>query len=153
MGLFDLFYDKYKIPSNKKIKMIELFAGYGSQSLAVKYLGLPFEHHKICEWAIPSIIAYTELHKDELPNYGKDYSVNMTKEELANELFNLGISSNYNEPVTLEYCKRLSEDKLRKIYNAIKQSNNLVDVSRVKGGDLDVNECDKYEYILTYSFP
>ena len=36
-------------------QLIELFAGYGSQSLALKYLGVPFEHHKICEWAIPSI--------------------------------------------------------------------------------------------------
>lgn len=39
---------KYKI--DKPIRLIELFAGYGSQALALKYLGVPFEHWKIAEW-------------------------------------------------------------------------------------------------------
>ena len=32
------------------IRLIELFAGYGSQALALKYLGIPFEHHFVCEF-------------------------------------------------------------------------------------------------------
>lgn len=38
---------KYKI--DKPIRLIELFAGYGSQALALKYLGVQFEHWKIAE--------------------------------------------------------------------------------------------------------
>ena len=40
---------------NKPIRLIELFSGYGSQALALKYLGVSFEHWKTCEWAIKSI--------------------------------------------------------------------------------------------------
>ena len=37
--------------NDKPIRLIELFAGYGSQALALKYLGVPFEHYRISEWA------------------------------------------------------------------------------------------------------
>lgn len=46
----------------KPIRLIELFAGYGSQALALKYLGVHFEHWKISEWAVKSISAYKDLH-------------------------------------------------------------------------------------------
>ncbi len=39
--IFDAIYPKYKV--TKPIRLIELFAGYGSQALALKYLGVPFE--------------------------------------------------------------------------------------------------------------
>ena len=45
--IFDFIYPKYKI--TKPIRLIELFAGYGSQALALKYLGIKFEHWKTCE--------------------------------------------------------------------------------------------------------
>lgn len=39
MDIFDLLgVEKYKI--KKPIRLIELFAGYGSQALALKYLGV-----------------------------------------------------------------------------------------------------------------
>ena len=50
-------------------------SGYGSQALALKYIGAKFEHWKICEWAINSIIAYADLHRNELPFYGKDWKI------------------------------------------------------------------------------
>lgn len=34
----------------KKIRLIELFAGYGSQALALKRLGLDFEHYRVVEF-------------------------------------------------------------------------------------------------------
>lgn len=45
--IFDFIYEKYK-PKNK-VRLIEFFAGYGSQTLALKYLGIEFEHWKTCE--------------------------------------------------------------------------------------------------------
>ena len=150
MSIFDLMYDTYKI--TKPIKVIELFAGYGSQTLALKYIGANYEHHRIVEWAIPSIIAYADVHQEELPNYGKDYTEGKTKEEIANELYSMGVSANYNNPATLDQLKRIQEPKLKLIYNSIKQANNLVDISRVKAEALDITS-KQFTYLLTYSFP
>ena len=89
--IFDMLYPKYKI--TKPIRLIEIFSGYGSQSLALKYLGVEFEHWKICEWAIKSIQAYKDIHfTDEKIDYSKKY----LKEELINILYSLGVSQNYN---------------------------------------------------------
>ena len=157
LNLFDMIYDEYHIDGD--IKLIECFAGYGSQALGLRYLLGDEEfkkrvtHHRICEWAIPSIISYAELHKDELPNYGKDYCGEMTRDELAQKLFELGVSANYNEPAKLEQLKRMQLEKLQLIYNSIQWANNLVDISRVTGKGLEINDTDKYDYIFTYSFP
>ena len=61
--IFEMLYSTFKI--NKPIRLIELFAGYGSQALALKYLGVEFEHWKICEWAVKSIQAMYPV-----PNHG-----------------------------------------------------------------------------------
>lgn len=146
--IFDAIYPKYKI--TKPIRLIELFGGYGSQALALKYLGIEFEHWKLVEWAVKSIQAYKDIHfADDNTNYSKDY----TKEQLVEYLFNKGISANYNEPMTKEQIKRLNEEQLRTIYNNIKATHNLVNIQQVKGSDLEITNTDKCEYILTYSFP
>lgn len=148
--IFSMMYEPYKI--QKPIRMIELFGGYGSQSLALKYLGVKYEHHKLVEWAIPSIIAYADLHRNELEYYGTDFSKDLTKEQIVNELFNYGVSADYNKPCTMDQLKRMKEDKLRLVYNSIWCSNNLVDISRVKGEELRILDQD-HTYIMTYSFP
>lgn len=40
LSMFDTLWERYKI--KKPIRLIELFAGYGSQHLALKYLGADF---------------------------------------------------------------------------------------------------------------
>lgn len=151
ISMFDLLMPTFKI--DKPIRLIEFFAGYGSQALALKYLGAKFEHYKICEWAINSIIAYASLHRNELPYYGENFCGDLTKEQIANELFNYGVSADYNKPATIEQLKRMSEEKLRLCYNSIWWTNNLVDISRTKGKELNIVETDKFTYLLTYSFP
>lgn len=146
--IFDIMYPKYKV--TKPIRLIELFAGYGSQALALKYLGVKFEHWKICEWAVKSIQAYKDIHfTDDTRNYSEVAS----KEEIQEMLFKWGISSNYNEPMTREQINRLSEEQLRTIFNNISATNNLVNIQDVKGEDLAIVNKDEYDYILTYSFP
>ena len=147
LNIFDYLYKDYEI--TKPIRLIELFAGVGSQAMALRNLGVEFEHYKICEWAIPSIIAYDLVHTND----GKDYSSHMSGEELKDYLYKRGISNNYNDPMTETQVKRLPEKQLRKIYNAIHRTNNLVNIMETKGGDLEIVETDKYEYIMTYSFP
>jgi DNA (cytosine-5)-methyltransferase 1 len=145
-----MFDGKQEFRFRKPIRLIEFFAGYGSQALALKELGVKFSHWRICEWAIKSIQAYKDNHfKDE----NEDYSQNFTIENIYKVLADWGISSNYNEPLTLEQVKRLGETECRKILNNILTTHNLVNISRVRGEDLQICDTDKYDYILTYSFP
>lgn len=125
-------------------------SGYGSQALALKYLGVNFEHWKICEWAIKSIQAYKDIH---FGNDDTDYSKNLTLEQIKEYLFKKGISSNYNDPMSEKQVSRLSEHQARTIYNNIKATHNLVNIQQVKGADLKIKDTDKFTYILTYSFP
>ena len=126
--------------------------GYGSQALALKYLGVKFEHWKICEWAVKSIQAYKDIH---FTNDNEDYSMlnNLSYEKLIDILYNYGISQNYNEPMKLEQIKRLGEKQVRKIFNNIVATHNLVNIQKVKGYSLEIENTNKYDYILTYSFP
>ena len=148
MSIFDIMYPKYKL--TKPIRLIEMFSGYGSQALALKYLGVPFEHWKICEWAIKSIQAYKDIH---FTDDNTDYSKSLSKEEIINTLYNLGISQNYNEPMVKEQIARINENQLRTILNNIIATNNMVNIQQVKGENLEIVDADKYEYIMTYSFP
>ena len=135
---------------DKPIRLIELFAGYGSQALALKYLGVPFESHKICEWAVKSIQAYKDLHfADDNTNYSEMFLI----DEIREYLFTRGISADYNKPMTYEQIKRLSEQKARQIFNNIIATRNLVSICNTKGKDLQITDTDKYCYIMTYSFP
>ena len=148
-NIFEMLYPTYKI--TKPIRLIEFFAGYGSQALAFKYLGVKFEHWKICEWAIKSIQAYKDIH---FPNdYHPAGVMDIPKEEIIDYLYKKGISNNYNEPMTLEQIKRLKDVDLYNIYENIYVTNNLVNIQQVKGVDLEIKDTDQYDYILTYSFP
>ena len=64
-----------------------------------------------------------------------------------------GVSSNYNEPISSKNLNKMSISQIREIYNNVVATHNLVNIMNVKGGDLEIKETDKYEYIMTYSFP
>lgn len=145
-----LFDGDHKLTIDKPIRLIELFAGYGSQALALKYLGANFEHWKICEWAVKSIQAYKDLH---FGDDNTDYSATKTQDEVIDYLYSKGISANYNEPMTIEQIKRLGEQKQRIIYNNLVATHNLVSVCNCHASDLEISDTDKYTYIMTYSFP
>lgn len=148
LSIFDVIYEKYKI--SKPIRLIELFGGYGSQSFSLKYLGVEFEHWKLCEWAVKSIQAYKDAH---FPNESYKFDETITKEVLVDWLFKKGISFDYNKPANYDEIKRKSFEELKNIVSNIKITNNLVNIQNVKGIDLEINNTDKYEYIMTYSFP
>lgn len=145
MNIFDELYPKFKI--TKPVRLIELFAGYGSQNLALKYLGVDARHYKCCEWAVNSIKAYKDLHIQD----STDYSNGVSDEYILDELVNkYGVSIDYSTPATKKQLSRLN---FKEIYNNIISSNNLVDISKVRAKDLNIVDLDIYIYILTYSFP
>lgn len=92
--IFDLIYEDFKI--NKPIRLIELFAGYGSQALALKYLGVAFERWRICEFDKYAIETYNAFH-----------------------------NTNFKTS----------------------------DITKIRGKDLNIEEKEKYIYMMTYSFP
>ena len=146
--IFDILYPRFKI--DKPIRLIELFSGYGSQALALKYLGVKFEHWKTCEWAVKSIQAYKDIHFTDV-----DIELNQdrTKEEMVEFLYQKGISADYNKPMTKEQINRLSMDQLKTIIKNITITHNLVNIQHVKGEDLEIKDTDAFTYLLTYSFP
>lgn len=58
--LFDNLYEDVKI--TKPIRLIELFAGYGSQAMALKRIGVKFEHYKVVEFDKYAISSYNAVH-------------------------------------------------------------------------------------------
>ena len=48
--------------NNKKIRLIELFGGIGSQAMALRDLGLDFEYYKLVEFEKNAINSYNAIH-------------------------------------------------------------------------------------------
>jgi DNA (cytosine-5)-methyltransferase 1 len=147
LNLFEGFIPRYTI--NKPIRLIEMFAGIGSQYQALKNLGANVEHHRIVEWQVNSIQTYNDIH---IQDY-KNYSEKLTDSEVIDKLVSLGVSTDYNAPMTFEQVKRKGSEWARKVYNNVVATKNLVNISSVKGEDLAITDTDKYDYVLTYSFP
>jgi DNA (cytosine-5)-methyltransferase 1 len=143
LNLFSAMEGNYKI--EKPIRLIEFFAGIGAQHKALSVLGVPFESYKICEWAYNSIIAYNSIHIKDKTDYSKD----LTKEQLI-EYLQGNISTDYNSPCD---CSKKPLEWLKNAYNNCIATHNLMNVMKTKGKDLEIVDKDKYEYILTYSFP
>ena len=137
----------YKI--EKPIRLIELFAGIGSQRQALKNLGVEINRSTICEWQVNSIQTYNDIH---IRDY-KDYSQGKDKDWLIEFLANKGVSIDYNSPMTKQQLSRKGESWLRNTYNNIIATNNIVNIMSAKGEDLDIINTNKYDYIMTYSFP
>lgn len=53
ISMFDLMYPTFK--TDNPVRLIELFAGVGSQAMALRNLGVPFEHYLIYSWKVQGI--------------------------------------------------------------------------------------------------
>lgn len=60
ISLFDYYKPPYKI--DKPIRLIELFAGIGSQAMALKKIGADFEHYRVCEFDKYAVNSYNAIH-------------------------------------------------------------------------------------------
>ena len=49
------------------IRLIELFAGYGSQAMALRNLGANFETYKVVEFDKYAIASYNAIHGTDFP--------------------------------------------------------------------------------------
>ena len=118
--------------------------------MALRNIGADFEHYKISEWEVSATASYKAIHVE---NDNTDYSLEIEIAKLPKILFDYGISKDGKEPMTLEEIERKGEKWQRMVYNNLRATNNLGSICNFKGGDLEIKETDKYNYILTYSFP
>lgn len=132
------------------IRLIELFAGIGSQAMALRNIGANFEKYLICEWWVQAVASYKAIH---FADDDTDYSDGIIKDELIGILFEYGISNDGKEPMTREQIQKKPEKWLRDTYNNIMATHNIVNIMAATGKDLKVVDTDQYTYILTYSFP
>lgn len=65
LTIFDELCDEFKI--TKPIRLIELFAGYGSQAMALKRIGAKFEHYRVVEFDKYAIKSYNAVHGTDFP--------------------------------------------------------------------------------------
>lgn len=79
MSIFDLTTPVFKI--TKPIRLIELFAGVGSQAMVLRDLGADFEHYRVVEFDKYAIASYNAIHGTDFPTMditqvkGKDLGI------------------------------------------------------------------------------
>jgi DNA (cytosine-5)-methyltransferase 1 len=136
---------------NKKIRTIELFGGVGSQIAACgvlfNYDPTKYEQWKLVEWTYQSYCAYNSMHIKDF----NDYANGKSKEEIIERI--KGTSTDCETPLSLEQLNKKPMEWLKSAYNNCEATHNLINIMNVSGKDLEINETDKYDYVLFYSFP
>ena len=147
ISMFDIMYPTFKV--DKPVRLIELFAGVGSQAMALRNLGVPFEHYLMSEWEMNAVASYKAIH---MGNDNTDYSADMTSEEVTQALIDYGISADGKKPLTEEQIRKHQNGERwrRECYNNIRATHNLVNICAMHGKDLQIVEPEKYTYLLTY---
>lgn len=124
------------------LRVVEAFSGIGAQKEALEKANIEHEILQTIEWDINAIYAYDIMHNlDNQPS-------RLSKGEIVSELSKLTLSANGKTALSFKALKQMREDKLQRLYAAIKRNNNLCDITRVTGNMLS-DEID----LLTYSFP
>lgn len=125
--------------SKRKLKVFEAFAGIGAQASALKRLNIEYEIVGISDWFIDAIKCYAAIHcKDRQVEVPED------KAKLLEYLSKFTFSADSVRPTDL---RRLSEDDLRDLYRANKQSNNYGSISEIDPAEMPETD------LLVYSFP
>ena len=118
--------------------------------MALRNLGVEFERYKICEWEVNASLSYKAIH---FPYDHCDYSADFSKNEIIRYLYTAGISNDGKKPMSYESIERKNEKWLRQVFNAMVTTTNGVDVTRISGKALEIVDTDKYDYVITWSFP
>ena len=137
---------KYRKLETIMLKVFEAFAGYGSQRMALRNVGIEFKVVGISEIEGDVIKSYAAIHSDflEKREYIDDY-VPADKEEMITFLEKINVPLDYK---TFENkARKLKLPNLKDMYLANKLINNYGDIQRINPASLP--EFD----LFTYSFP
>lgn len=149
INLFDLTRQTFRI--NKPIRLVELFAGVGSQAMALRDLGADFETYRISEWEVNANRSYKAIHNlDD----NTDYSTKFEKFKwLVRVLYEYGISVDGKSRLMMKEIRNRGEKWCRQTYNEFRANHNIGSIVSAHALDLRITDTDKYCYIMTYSFP
>lgn len=135
LSIYDV-YPKEKF-NVKKIRLIELFAGIGSQASALKRLGVDFEHYRVVEYDKYPVKSYNAIH-------GTDFSpTDITK--ISGEDLGIVDTDNFTYIMTYSFpCQDLSVAGKQKGMSKESgtRSGLLWEVERL------LNECDELPQVL-----
>lgn len=92
----------------EKIKVFEAFAGYGSQSIALKNIGVPYEVVAISEIDADAIISYGAIRDIPMDNDGTSV------EDMRKWLMDRGIGWDYT--TNKSKIPHMRKDKLNKLF-------------------------------------
>lgn len=129
---------------NNEIRLFEAFAGYGSQRMALRNVGIKFKSVGVSEIDKDVILSYAAIHED-LYDVLKNDKLNYSKEEMIESLESINIPLDYK---TFENkAKKLKYDDLKKLYIASKLIKNYGDIRVINSNSLPDFD------LFTYSFP
>ncbi len=123
----------------KPLRVFEAFAGIGAQASALKRLNIEYEIVGVSDWFMDAIECYAAIHCQD-----KQVEVPQSKAEILEYLSKYTFSFDSVHPYNLA---RMSEDRLRLLYQANKKCNNYGSICDIKPEDLP--DLD----LLVYSFP
>lgn len=128
------------------LRVFEAFAGYGSQRMALRNIGIEFEVVGISEIDGDVIQSYAAIHSDFLEKREHiDDFVPEDKEDMISYLEEINVPLNYK---TFENrARKLRLPKLKDMYLANKLINNYGDIQRI-----DPTTLPDFD-LFTYSFP
>lgn len=126
-------------------RVIETFSGIGSQAKALSNISSDYEIVNTADWDINAILAYCMIHKGkiDIEKY-KDIS----DSDVIEFLKGFTLSADGKKAMNEQAFSRLPMQVKRMLYSAIKETNNLVSITDIKGCNIPDN-ID----LFTYSFP
>ena len=125
----------------KKLRVFEAFSGYGSQSIALRNLGIDYDVVGISEIDVDAIIAYSAIRNLDKLNQDIDIPI----EDIKKELISKNIGWDFKKQKSRIPCMKI--DKLKKLYLAHILSNNFGDISLIDSTLIPDHD------LFIYSFP
>lgn len=131
---------------NNRLRVFEAFAGYGSQRMALRNIGIPFEVVGISEIEGDVLLSYASMHTDFLQKRKEiDKYVPKDKEEIISYLESINAPLDYK--TFKNRARTLPISKLKDMYLANKLIHNYGDIKIINPNDLPDFD------LFTYSFP
>ena len=126
------------------LRVFEAFAGYGSQRMALRNIGIPHEVVGISEIVEDAILAYASIHTDFL-KYRNSFKCEKSRTEQIEHLEAINVPLDYK--TFKNRAKYLNSEKLNNVYLANILSKNYGDITKINPQELPDFD------LFTYSFP
>ena len=128
------------------IRVFEAFAGYGSQRMALRNLGIPHEVVGISEIVEDALLAYAAIHSDFLEKrVAVSVLPEVSDEEILEYLLQLNVPLDYK--TFKNRASSMKKDRLRDLYLANRMIKNFGDITKIDPAKLPDFD------LFTYSFP